>query len=118
MINNNISVQNIVDFLNELLEIDNDMIQNICLNRIECNEKLANHLTVQVDLNKETKKYSVGLIGILNGLVGSFDEGKRKGWGCISADCKILELDGMKKYKIKKFHILKNNDNTGKEKSD
>ncbi|MDO8715320.1 MAG: hypothetical protein Q7J73_00660 [Dehalococcoidales bacterium] len=62
----------VVKYLNELLEIDRDAISNLIASRVECNEKLSNHPTVQVG-TREDGKYEVGLLGILNGLF-SVDE--------------------------------------------
>lgn len=75
-------VKRIVKLLNEALKLDSDCIENLCLNRVLCNKDIADHPTIQVIENQKTKKFNVGLIGLLNGFVGpkyviqmAFDEG-------------------------------------------
>ena len=103
MIKNEIIIDEVINFLNSLLEIDNDAITELFNDRVSCNEKLANHDTVQVRgydpiTNQKTDKYSVGILGILNGLFG-IDE---NGCGGI-----IMYLDDNKKIKyFKKQGIL------------
>ena len=70
MIKKSVAVEAVIELLNELLEIDSDAVSNLVLNRVECNEELADHSTVQVAWNKEDDTFSVGLLGILNGLFG------------------------------------------------
>lgn len=60
----------IIKFMNELLELDRVTISKLIDTRIICNELLANHPTVQVN-----SEHEVGLLGILNGLVGIKDNG-------------------------------------------
>jgi hypothetical protein len=66
--------------LNELVELDNKAIRNLILNKVECNEAIADHPTVQVGLQCDGQ-YSIGALGLLNGLVGIQDDG----WGYIAA---------------------------------
>jgi hypothetical protein len=72
--------QRIVDFLNELVAIDREAIEQLIEFRVPCNQALADHTTVQV----ESQGYGprVGLLGLLNGLVGV----NAAGWGYIMAD--------------------------------
>jgi hypothetical protein len=58
----------IVNFMNELLEYDKNAIACLIANRVPCNEKLSDHPTVQV--MRQNDGYTVGLLGILNGLIG------------------------------------------------
>ena len=71
--------EKIVDFLNELMLDDKDAVQALFDSRVQCNKALANHPTVQV-LN-DNGKYSVSILGILNGIVGS----RENGWGAIAS---------------------------------
>ena len=61
-------------YLNELLALDEEAILAFCENRVPCNDQLADHPTIQVSPNEDTgissKKYSVGILGIINGFVG------------------------------------------------
>ena len=82
MVKEKITIQEMVDFLNEILKIDAIAITALFSLRIACNENLAKHETVQV--GRLSENYcQVGMIGILNGLFG-IDE---HGWGHIAADC-------------------------------
>lgn len=72
MIKNKVTLNEVVDFFNELIEIDPNGITELFLHRVVVNDALANHPTVQA-----TDDNNVGLIGILNGLFGIHDNG----WG-------------------------------------
>lgn len=73
--------QSLCNFLNELVQVDADVIHSLMETRICCNDKMAEHPTVQVSSQKDSKIYSVGLLGILNGFVGvDADQ-----WGYIAA---------------------------------
>jgi hypothetical protein len=69
-----ITVKNVCDMMNELLELDPKCINELMYTRIKCNKKIAEHPTVQVYFaaHKPTK---VGLLGILNGLFGTREDG-------------------------------------------
>ncbi len=71
--------QVIVDYLNELLELDRPAIAALIANRVPCNEALSNHPTCQA--GRQHGGYNVGLLGLLNGLCGVDD----KSWGAIAA---------------------------------
>jgi hypothetical protein len=92
-IKENITIKEVVAFLNEILEIDNYAMTAFVSMRFTCNKALADHPSVQVGLYND-RYFEVGLIGILNGIFGK-DE---YGWGHISAVYK----DG----KIEKFNLL------------
>jgi len=80
MIKKTTTIFKVVAFLNSLLNYDRAAVQSLCFKRVMCNEKLGEHPTVQTDLN--VGMYSVGLIGILNGLFGVDSEG----WGAIASE--------------------------------
>lgn len=83
----------LIAFLNSLLEIDRYAMAELLCIRVPCNQGLANHPTVQVASGGERSGYTfiapgtfrVGVLGILNGFCGSIDDGPRKGWGPIAA---------------------------------
>ena len=83
-------VDELVDFMNEMLAHDQEAITALCLSRVQCGKALMTHPTVQVlvvrDDVSQSMDYSVGLLGILNGFLGSFDEGPKKGFGALVAD--------------------------------
>jgi hypothetical protein len=53
--------------LNSFLRIDPNAINRLFSHRVSCNWRLANHPTVQVRGNN--RRYSVGVLGIINGLL-------------------------------------------------
>lgn len=84
----------IIQYLNSLLFLDKIALQNLIETRVQCNEKLANHETVQVleGNGDNIGTFSVGLLGILNGLCGIDEDG----WGYI-----VVKMD--KDNNINKF---------------
>jgi hypothetical protein len=89
----------LIEFLDGLAKLDPKAMGALVSVRVQCTASLAEHPTVQVaghgphGFEKEIPEgeYRVGILGILNGFAGSFDEGPRKGWGPISA---LMESDG------------------------
>jgi len=76
-----IKAQEVVKFLNELTEVDRDAMSNLVDTRVPCNDKLADHPTVQV-LQLPGDVCRVGFLGILNGIYGVGTDGR----GFISAN--------------------------------
>lgn len=68
----------VIDYLNEVLKIDPDAIHSLIETRVACNDALGDHATTQVGRGP-----SVGLLGILNGLVGARASDQ---WGFITAN--------------------------------
>ena len=91
MVKESISINEVVDFLNDLLRIDSMAINSLFNLRVGCNKELADHPTVQVG-SFGTYPH-VGMIGILNGVFGA-DE---SGYGCI-----FMDIDNGK---IKQFRL-------------
>ena len=75
--------EKIVDYLNELTGMDRPAMGALISNRVPCNEELANHPTCQVGM--QNGGWHVGLLGLLNGLCGMYDDGRKKGCGAIAA---------------------------------
>lgn len=65
----------VIAYLNEILALDPEAILALCEHRVPATARLANHETTQVS------GLQVGLLGILNGLVGVRDDQ----WGYITA---------------------------------
>lgn len=67
-----VAVKDIIATLNEIHKLDSELTTNMVLHRFPCNAEIKNHKTVQAhcygDASVESPK--VGLLGILNGLVG------------------------------------------------
>lgn len=80
----------IINQLNEIARTDPTAMEWLIANRITCNEALANHPTVQV-LAPPGEKPKVGMLGIINGIVGAISNEPLKGYGYIGI---ILEDDG------------------------
>ena len=82
----------LIKYLNELAQLDPVGLGKLVAAKVECNEDLAHHKSVQVsgDVGK-AHVYHVGLLGILNGYAGVYESGLRAGWGPITA---IVEDDG------------------------
>lgn len=73
-----VTIDQVIEYLNELLELDKPVIAAMVANRIPCNQKFADHPTVQV--HSQHGGYHVGLLGILNGMFEVLDNG----WGPIT----------------------------------
>jgi hypothetical protein len=72
-------VDRIIGLLNEMTQADREAVQLLVETRVPCNDALADHPTVQV--HSERGRHTVGLLGILNGILGADDEG----WGYVCA---------------------------------
>ena len=75
-----VTPQQAVHRLNEILSLDPEALAALVGNRVPCNKALAEHPTVQVHLNPDGS-FEVGLLGILNGIFGT----RPDGWGWIVA---------------------------------
>jgi len=69
----------IVCTLNEALKTDRDAIEALIEHRVPCNEKMMKHPTIQATIE------GLGMLGVINGIVGTIEEGPRKGWGLVTA---------------------------------
>jgi len=70
--------------LNSALECDKEAMHRLTEHRVRCNATLAQHPTIQVRTREESNSsgaaalvtvHSVGLLGILNGILGKDDLG-------------------------------------------
>lgn len=89
----------IVNFMNELLQLDRNAIVNLINTRMVCNKELAEHPTVQVTGQGDDV---VGILGVLNGLCGIYDNG----FGAIA-----VVTDNIKG--IQKFSVIVPDKDTG-----
>ena len=71
----------VIDFLNSILEIDGNALNALISHRVFCNKELGEHETVQT-LCDTDGNYTVGLLGILNGMCGK----KEDDWGFVVAE--------------------------------
>ncbi len=75
----------IVELMNEALALDPGAVNALCGQRVDCNEEIGDHESIQVLLGQENEMgdgLQVGLLGILNGIAGADD---RDHWGAVSA---------------------------------
>lgn len=76
--------QTVVDYMNDLSKRDRQAVAALISNRVPCNQDISNHPTCQVV--QQCGGFSVGLLGILNGLCGIYNDGPRKGYGPVAAE--------------------------------
>ena len=72
--------ERIVALMNELRSLDADALQGLIDHRVRCNRELADHPAVPCGTRSDGA-FTVGLLGILNGLCGV----DHTGHGCIAA---------------------------------
>jgi hypothetical protein len=89
MIKDSVSIDEVVDLLNELIQIDKPAIAALLANRVPCNAEFADHPTVQCD--KWYGGYQVGILGIINGMFGVHEGEWLTGWGPITATFDIAD---------------------------
>lgn len=64
-----ISADDLVIFLNQLVDIDRDAITKLILDcKVKCNKQIALHPTIQVSADYNKNTFSLGILGFLNGL--------------------------------------------------
>lgn len=73
-----ISVDDVVRILNSALNYDKDTIQKLIEQRVPCNNRLAEHPTIQVGAHYDDADFKVGLIGVINGLFNPHENGYGK----------------------------------------
>lgn len=74
MLKNQITIDETIDFLNDLIKTDKPALAALIANRVPCNRELAEHPTVQVA--QQNDGFHVGMLGILNGLFGIHETGQ------------------------------------------
>ena len=99
MFKKNIIPEDIVELLNEMLKLDYEGTKKFVEAKIEVNEKIANHETIQVNGYTTPREYLLGIIGFLNGLFGV----NENHFGCI-----CCEIKGNKIIEFKVDYNLKN----------
>jgi len=72
--------QRAVEVLNRMLLTDSRPVEKLVHTRFECNQELADDPSIQV--LTENGKYAVGFLGVINGILGIYENG----WGPIVAD--------------------------------
>lgn len=84
------TARKIVALLNEMLEIDGIATRRLLETRVPCRRALGDHPTIQVSsvqtTGGTTPRDRVGLLGVLNGVVGTVRRGPLRGRGLITAE--------------------------------
>ena len=79
--------EHLVARLNEVLNTDPDAVEALLESRVICSQALADHPTVQVrQEDSSVEAYTLGFLGLLNGLVGVKDNA----WGYIAANYELV----------------------------
>lgn len=67
--------EKVLECLNEAFKNDPDAVHALICNRVPCNQKLADHPTVQVGQNPciENGTWTVGMLGFINGILGAIE---------------------------------------------
>jgi len=74
-----------INSLNDLIVDDRKAIQDLIQHKVRCSEFLFQHPTMQVGTNVDEGFHTIGMLGIINGLIGVIESGEREGWGFVSA---------------------------------
>lgn len=91
MLKDSVTIDDVIELLNDAFAKDPEAINELVAIRVFCNEILANHPTIQVaGPALSGVGYSVGLIGILNGIFGVADDG----YGAIAGDFDVICPNG------------------------
>lgn len=73
----------LAEFLSQLVVLDRSFVEKLIDQRVLCNDAIADHPTVQVG-EKRGRNYA-GILGVLNGFLGTIDAGPMAGWGALTA---------------------------------
>jgi len=74
-----ILAQSVVNLLNDLLQCDQKAIEALVEHRVPCNERMHNRPNILLGVD------GLGALGLINSIIGTVEEGPRKGWGLIMA---------------------------------
>ena len=73
-----VTIDDVIVYLNELVELDKPAMAALIANRVPCNQQMADHPTAQV--HAQHGGFFIGLVGIINGMFGV----NADGWGPIT----------------------------------
>lgn len=90
MIKQTVTLDEAIEYLNELIKLDRVAMAALVANRVPCNQGLADHPTAQVCA--QHGGYLVGMLGILNGLFGTLKD-RRGPIVFIFKDSNLLAID-------------------------
>lgn len=101
MIKDRITVKDVIDLLNAILAVDPQCTQGLIMSRMQCNDAILEHPTIQAVRRGSSK--SVSTLGLLNGLFGVYDDGPKVGHGPIVAD-----VEDVLPHKLIRFRVNHN----------
>lgn len=97
------AVTHAVEVLNDVLARDPDAITQLFNLRVDCNDSLSAHPFVQVSLY-EDKRQRIGLLGLINGLLGESPSGVIGARGLVDAEtgrfARIREFVDLRQEKV------------------
>lgn len=79
------AIDHVLAVLNDCASRDPRALITLVGTRVSCNRALAEHPAVQVGADLARGEFSVGVLGLLNGLCGVIPDGPKAGWGYITA---------------------------------
>jgi len=88
-VKNSITLDEFIKELTAIAEVDPVAMGKLAAHRVPCNKKLADHPSVQVH-SDGVNVHLVGMVGIINGIFGMYDDGPKKDWGAVAA---VIELE-------------------------
>ncbi|MCA1199152.1 hypothetical protein K9B35_14335 [Sphingomonas sp. R647] len=77
------ATDDIIEFLNQLLALDPGFTAALVDTRLPCNSGVVDHPTIQAGIVDDVAV--CGILGLLNGFAGRYEDGPRAGWGPICA---------------------------------
>lgn len=92
MVKKEVTIQDVCDLFNEVIEKDPQCADALIEARVQCNEAIAGHPTIQVSQYYEDQCPKVGLLGFLNGLFGTTEDGMGILCAVYDDDGRILSL--------------------------
>ncbi len=92
MLKDAITARDVVDFLNEALRIDPEAVTALMSQRVGASVALADHPSIQVRKHDGEPSFTVGMLGLLNGLFGTIEGGYYDGWGPIKVKMKSSKV--------------------------
>jgi len=88
----------VIAYLNELVAADPEAMHTLVESRVVVNEDLTNHPTAQV-IPTPSGHYELGLLGVVNGIVGIREDGWGYIVGCFDDDTgRLLSFDLTEKF--------------------
>ena len=111
-IKNIITLDGAIEVLNRALKNDPDAVNDLFLNhKVQCNDKMAEDETIQV--GQRDGHYTIGPLGIINGIFGIDDGVYNTRFGAIAAE---VDLDTGKIVKFSRVDYHKVAENIAKNK--